>query len=145
MKITSPAFKNNGPIPLKYTCDGENINPALEINDVPQNAESLALIMEDPDATIGTWVHWTIFNILPEIVLIAENSVPEKATQGLTGFGKPGYGGPCPPTGTHRYFFKLYALDSVLNLGLSAKKEDIEKAMKNHILQTAELIGLYKR
>ena len=145
MKISSPAFEANQMIPPKYTCDGENINPPLQIADVPANTKSLILISDDPDAPMGTWVHWTMWNIPPETNEIGENSVPMGAVEGITSFGNKGYGGPCPPSGTHRYFFKLYALDAMLDLSQSAKASDIEKAMKSHILDNSELIGLYKR
>jgi len=145
MKIESPAFKNNEMIPSKYTCDGENINPPLKISGIPENALSLVLIVDDPDAPAKTWVHWTMWNIDPETVEIPENSVPKGAVQGITDFRVPGYGGPCPPSGAHRYFFKLYALDITLNLESSATVGNIEEAMKGHILGSAELIGLYKR
>jgi hypothetical protein len=145
MTITSPAFKNNKHIPAKYTCDGENVNPPLEIKDVPGNAQSLVLISDDPDAPGGTWVHWTVWNIDPKTTEIAENSVPEGAVEGVTDFGKPGYGGPCPPPGTHRYFFKLFALDTKLDLSENTTAKDLEAAMEGHIIEKAELIGLYRR
>lgn len=145
MILTSSAFEHNGPIPSKYTCDGENINPPLKIEDVPEKAESLVLIMEDPDAPMGTWVHWTLWNIDPQIKEIQEDSVPEGAQEGITDFGKPGYGGPCPPSGTHRYFFKLYALDTKLDLPSTTTKDQLEEAIEDHILAQAELIGLYSR
>ncbi len=145
MKISSPAFEANQTIPSKYTCDGENINPPLQIYDVPAGAKSLVLISDDPDAPMGTWVHWTVWNILPETKEIGENSAPVGAVEGMTSFGNNGYGGPCPPSGTHRYFFKLYALDTILDLPQFAKAADVEKAMVGHILDKAELIGLYKR
>ncbi len=112
---------------------------------IPAEAKSLVLIVDDPDAPAGDWVHWTVWNISAKTKTIAENSLPENAAEGFTDFGKPGYGGPCPPTGTHRYFFKLYALDTTLALNSSAKKTDIEKAMEGHILEQAELVGLYQR
>lgn len=145
MKITSPSFAHNQNIPPKYTCDGENINPPLQFSDIPVDAKSLVLISDDPDAPIGTWVHWTIWNIDPETTEIAENNVPAGAIEGTTSFGETGYGGPCPPSGVHRYFFKLYALDTELDLPTSAKKEDLEKAIQQHILASAEVIGLYTR
>lgn len=145
MKITSPAFKNNELIPPKYTCDGENINPSLEFSGVPENAKSLVLIMDDPDAPAGTFIHWIIWNIGPSMPGIKENSVPNEAEEGVTSFGKNGYGGPCPHTGTHHYFFKLYALDAKLDLSPNADKTELEKAMEGHILAQAELIGLYSR
>lgn len=143
--IESPAFENNEMIPSKYTCDEQNINPPLKISGVTEDVKSLVLIMDDPDAPAGTWVHWTIWNISPRTAEIAENTKPESALEGITSFRKPGYGGPCPPSGTHRYFFKLFALDIMLELDQDATAGDIENAMKGHILDSAELIGLYKR
>lgn len=146
MKIESPVFKNNELIPPKYTCDGENINPPLKLDEVPENTKSLVLIVDDPDAPMGTWVHWTIWNINPQTVEISENSCPQGAVEGITDFGIAGYGGPCPPSGTHRYFFKLYALDvSTLDLMSSANASDVRKELKNHILAQAQIIGLYSR
>ncbi|MDP2669233.1 MAG: YbhB/YbcL family Raf kinase inhibitor-like protein [bacterium] len=139
MKIESPAFAEKETIPKKYTCDGDNINPLLKISGVPANAKSMALIVDDPDATRGvTWVHWIILNINPAVREIAENSLPEKATELFTSFDKPGYGGPCPPPGSkpHRYFFKLYALDSEIN-----STEEID----GHTIEKAELMGFYSR
>jgi len=144
MKITSSAFENNQLIPSKYTCDGENINPPLLISDVPTEAQSLVLIMDDPDAPMGTWVHWTLFNIDSKTIEIAEDSVPSGAIQGRTNSAN-NYGGPCPPSGTHRYFFKLYALDTELDLTAEADKAQIEQVMQNHIIDQAELIGRYSR
>lgn len=145
MKLISPAFEHNQPIPSKYTCDGENISPPLIVEAVPENTKSLVLIVDDPDAPMGTWVHWTLWNIAPDTKEIPENSVPAGAVEGMTDFGKPGYGGPCPPSGTHRYFFKLYALNKTLELNSAATKADIEKAMEGFLLGQAELIGLYSR
>lgn len=143
--IESSAFKNNSPIPKKYTCDGKDINPPLAIQNVPNGTRSLALIVDDPDAPVGTWVHWVVWNIDPGTREIGENSVPPGAVQGMNDFRKTTYGGPCPPSGTHRYFFKLYALDAKLDLKSSAVKKDVEKAMKGHILGEAQTMGLYKR
>lgn len=145
MKLSSSAFSQNEIIPKKYTCDGENVNPPLSIADIPKETKSLVLIVDDPDAPKGTWVHWTVFNINPEIKEIAENSIPKDGIEGMTDFGRPGYGGPCPPSGTHRYFFKIYSLDTKLDLKANASKKDLEKAMAGHILAKAELIGLYQR
>lgn len=145
MKISSSAFLNNQEIPKKYTCDGEDVNPPLIIEEIPKNAKSLVLIVDDPDAPVGTWVHWVVFNINPKIKEIKENSVPKEAILGRNDFGKLEYGGPCPPAGTHRYFFKVYALDKVLNLGQGATKMELEKEMRDHILDWGELVGLYKR
>lgn len=145
MKIQSPAFQHNENIPAKYTCDGEGINPPLQFLDVPGNAKSLVLISDDPDAPMGTWVHWTIWNIDTKITEIAENSVPADAVEGTTSFGNVGYGGPCPPSGVHRYFFKLYALDTVLDLPAGANIKELETAIQGHALGNAEFIGLYSR
>ena len=142
MEITSPAFRHNEYIPAKYTCEGKDINPALVISGIPQGAKSLALIMDDPDAPIGVWVHWVVFDI-PVIARIEENSVPGKL--GVTNSGRNNYHGPCPPSGTHRYFFKIHALDTLLGLKEGVSKGQLEKAMQGHILDKAELIGLYKR
>jgi Raf kinase inhibitor-like YbhB/YbcL family protein len=145
MKITSPAFSQNGPIPAKYTCDGNDFSPPLQFSEVPPQAKSLVLICDDPDAPGKTWVHWTAWNIDSKLKEIPEGKVPEGVVQGLTDFGQVGYGGPCPPSGTHRYFFKLYALDTTLDIPYQAKKEDIEKAMKEHTIAQAELVGLYSK
>lgn len=145
MKITSSAFENNTKIPGKYTCDGENVNPPLSIFDVPLNAKSLVLIVDDPDAPSKTWVHWVLYDIDARTREIKENSIPSGVTQGMTDFGNINYGGPCPPLGTHRYFFKLYALDTNLSFPKGVTKQEVERAMQNHILSKAELIGLYGR
>ena len=144
-RISSAAFKPGGPIPSKYTCDGPNVNPPLAFEGVPANAQSLALIMDDPDAPGGTWVHWVAWSIQPDTKAIRENSVPPEATQGVNDFRNTGYGGPCPPSGTHRYFFKLYALNTSLDLGPDTTKAGLEAAMEGHILDKAEMIGLYRR
>lgn len=143
LKITSPAFQHNGSIPSKYACDGENINPALNIEDIPEGTQSLALIMDDPDAPLGTWDHWIVWNIPPTKNKIEENSVP--GTQGANSARKQSYSGPCPPFGTHRYLFKIYALDTKLTLSPNSRKKDLEKAMQGHTLAQGEIIGLYKR
>ncbi len=142
MKLTSPAFSHNQMMPKQFTCQGADFNPAFTIEGIPDGAKSLALIIDDPDAPMGTWVHWVVFNI-PVVPTIDENSVPGK--QGRNDFGKNNYGGPCPPSGTHRYFHKAYALDTVLNLKEGISKKELEKAMQGHILDKAELIGLYKK
>ncbi|MFA6281792.1 MAG: YbhB/YbcL family Raf kinase inhibitor-like protein [Candidatus Omnitrophota bacterium] len=142
MRITCPDFKNNECLPKKFTCDGAKINPALTIENVPEAAKSLALIVDDPDAPAGTFIHWVVFDI-PITNAIDENSIPGK--QGINTAGELNYVSPCPPHGTHRYFFKLYALDTMLNLKEGITKEELESAIKNHILAQAELIGLYKR
>ncbi len=145
LKLSSPSFKHNGSIPVKYTCDGKDINPPLTIENIPSNAKSLALIVDDPDAPAGTWVHWVLWNIGPATKEISENAVPPGALQGINDFRKHDYGGPCPPSGTHRYFFKLYALDVMLSLGPKTNKAELERAMKGHIIVQCELVGLYKR
>jgi len=149
MKITSPVFDEGGQIPSKYTCDGENISPELNIENVPAEAKSLVLIMEDPDVPTfvredGMWDHWVVFNISPDTKSIPEGQEPE-GVQGLTTANKLGYGGPCPPDKEHRYFFMLYALDTVLDEQEGATKEAIRMAMKHHIISKAELVGLYSR
>jgi Raf kinase inhibitor-like YbhB/YbcL family protein len=143
MKVTSPDFQHNGNIPAKFTCQGQDVSPTLEISGVPAHAKSLALIVDDPDAPMGNWDHWIVFNIDPAAKVIQESAVP--GVQGWNDFGRVDWGGPCPPSGTHRYFFKLYALDTMLALKPGAKKKDLEKAMQGHILGKTELIGLYKK
>lgn len=145
MKISSTAFTHNGQIPKKYTCDSSDINPPLKFEGVPANAKSLALIVDDPDAPGGTWVHWVVWNIAPKTTEIKENSALKGAMQGMNDFRKHDYGGPCPPSGTHRYFFKLYALDAVLNISATAGKTALESAIKGHVLAEAQLVGLYER
>ena len=145
MKLTSPAFGNNQFIPSKYTCDGQDINPPLQISGVPEEAKSLVLIVDDPDAPGGTWDHWIVWNINPSISEIKEDEVPEGAVEGLNDFEKHSYGGPCPPSGVHHYHFKLYALSKKLDLESSSRKEDVEKAMEGFILDQTELVGLYQK
>ncbi|MDE2026107.1 MAG: YbhB/YbcL family Raf kinase inhibitor-like protein [Patescibacteria group bacterium] len=145
MNIQSRAFQNGQAIPSIYTCDGENINPPLTISSVPIAAQSLVLIVEDPDSPSGTFTHWLVFNIQPLTSSISENSVPDQAIEGLNDFGQIRYGGPCPGSGTHHYIFKLYALDTTLNLLEGAKKADLINKMQNHILEQAELTGTYKK
>jgi Raf kinase inhibitor-like YbhB/YbcL family protein len=142
MKISSPEFKNEEFIPARFTCDGEDINPPLVFENLPQDTQSLALIVDDPDAPMQTWVHWVLYDI-PVEDGIEENSVPGK--QGTNDFKRKRYGGPCPPIGTHRYFFKLYALDTKLDLDEGTEKGDLERAMEGHILDQAVLIGQYKK
>lgn len=144
MRIVSSVFRNNTKIPSVYTCDGRNVNPPLNFLNVPENAKSLALIMDDPDAPSGTFIHWILYNINPSEKGILENTVLPSALQGKTSRGVAGYVGACPPLGTHRYFFKLYALDSTLDLK-NPDKTELEKKMQGHIIDKAELIGLYSR
>jgi Raf kinase inhibitor-like YbhB/YbcL family protein len=145
LKLTSPVFENNKNIPPKYGCDGENVNPAVQIEGVPSGTKSLALILDDQDAPRGTYVHWILWNIDPAAKEIKENSVPEGAVQGLNDFKKNSYGGPCPPTRPHKYVFKVYALDTRLELGPKSTKADLEKAMEGHLLAQGQLFGVYKR
>ncbi len=145
MKIISSAFEDKQMIPPKYTCDGENINPPLQISNIPTETQSLALIVDDPDAPSGDWIHWLVWNINPAIKLITEDKSPQGAIQGTNDFNKQNYGGPCPPSGIHHYQFKIYALDTLLNLPSSSRKKDLEKAMENHILDKALIVGLYQR
>ncbi|MFO8053009.1 MAG: YbhB/YbcL family Raf kinase inhibitor-like protein [Candidatus Omnitrophota bacterium] len=143
MKISSSAFGHNEMIPRKYSCQGQDISPELIIEDIPEGTKSLALIVDDPDAPMGTWVHWVVYNIPVDKNKIEEGAVPGK--EAINNFGKKSYGGPCPPSGTHRYFFKIYALDGELDLQPEAEKKDLEKAMEGRILDKTELIGLYKK
>ncbi len=145
MKFITPAFAHNGIIPANYTCDGENLHPPLVISDVPAEAKSLALIVDDPDAPQGDFTHWTVWNISPETREMREGSVPEGACEGMTDFGRAGWGGPCPHRGTHRYFFKLYALDTRIDLVSTATKADLVSVMERHILARAEFMGRYAR
>jgi len=149
MKLSSPVFSHEGKIPSKYTCDGENTNPALEFSDIPKNAKSLVLIMEDPDVpehlrADGMWNHWVVFNIPLETKGVGENQEPP-GIEGITTSKKLKYGGPCPPDREHRYFFKLFALDTMLNLPQGSTKEQVLDAIKGHILAEAELMGKYQR
>lgn len=145
LKLTSPVFENNSPLPPRYTCDRENINPPLSIRNVPQGTKSLALLLDDQDAPRGSYVHWIVWNIDPETKDIKEDSVPENAVEGTNDFKKRNYGGPCPPTRAHRYVFKLYALDIRLSLENSSTKAALEKAMKGHILAQTQLLTSYKK
>lgn len=154
VKILSSKFGENEQIPVKYTCDGENINPPLEFQDIPEGTASLVLIVDDPDAPSGDWVHWLVWNIDPNIRKIPENWHENQVVEGMTSFGKPGFGGPCPPaspakrgelSGIHRYFFKLYALDKIADLPATVVKHDLLKAVENHVIAQAQLIGLYSR
>jgi hypothetical protein len=145
MKITSPSFSEDGMIPARFTCNGPNVNPELDISGVPAGAKSLVLIVDDPDAPAGTWNHWLVWNIAPTTAQIAENSIPPGALQGLSDFGSEKYLGPSPPSGTHRYFFRLLALDTKLNLPAGAERPALDKAVHGHVLMTSELMGRYKR
>ncbi len=142
LKVTSPVFNHKGSIPRKYACDGNDVNPPLKIEGLPEGTESLVLIVDDPDAPMGTWDHWVVWNI-PPVSEIEEDSVP--GVEGLNDFRRRSYGGPCPPSGTHRYFFKVYALDTELDLSAGSRKKDVERAMKGHVLARGEIVGLYSR
>jgi Raf kinase inhibitor-like YbhB/YbcL family protein len=143
MEIKSPTFQNKENIPVEYTCDGDNISPELEISDIPENTVSLTLIMDDPDAPVGTFTHWLVWNIPPSKTKIEKGE--SLSPSGTTGFGRIGYGGPCPPSGTHRYYFKLYSLYTNLNLDEGATRQQLEEAMQGHVIEKAELIGTYNR
>ncbi len=146
LSLTSPKFKHMGVIPKKYTCQGEEVNPPLQISGVPQDAKSLALIVIDPDAPMGIMVtHWVIFNLNPTTTEISEGSSIEEGMVGKNMRGKNKYMGPCPPRGTHRYIFKLYALDTLLNLDSKNRKKKVIKAMNGHIIEKTELIGTYSK
>jgi Raf kinase inhibitor-like YbhB/YbcL family protein len=150
MKLTSPAFTEGGMIPAQYTCNGPDISPPLVWEEVPEDTKSLALIVDDPDAPVGTWVHWVLYN-LPASTRELKESItktkvlPDGAMQGTNDFRKIGYNGPCPPGGTHRYFFKLYALDEMIDLNPGARKKDLLDAMKGHILAECQLMGKFSR
>lgn len=144
MKLSSPAFTAGQPIPDKYTCDGQDLIPPLEFSEVPPTAKSLALVMDDPDAPMGTWDHWLVWNIPAKTTRIAEGKAPEGVT-GTNSWNKTTWGGPCPPDREHRYFFRLYALDTTLNLAARARKGELQKAMQGHIVAEAELMGRYDR
>jgi len=142
LNVSSKAFAFNGMIPSRYTCDGQNMNPPLQIDQIPEETKSLAIIADDPDAPNGVWVHWVVWNI-PVTHQIRENEI--HGLEGLNDFGRHHYGGPCPPSGTHRYFFKVYGLDTLLDIPLSTNKDGLEKSMAGHVIAFGELIGLYKR
>jgi hypothetical protein len=144
MNITSSAFQNGGNIPSKFSCDGPNTSPPLQISDIPGGAKSLVLIVDDPDAPSGLFTHWMIWNISPQTTTIAEGNAP-KGVHGTNDFGKSGYGGPCPPSGTHRYYFKVFALDRELDLPAGAKRAQLDAAMKGHVIAQGELMGRYSR
>jgi len=142
LEVTSKSFAENNYIPGQFTCDGENINPELKIGNIPKETKSLVLIVDDPDAPVKTWVHWIVWNIKPT-GLIAQNSIPGQ--EGMNDFGKKHYGGPCPPSGTHRYFFKVFALDRLIDLNSESNKIQLEKAMTPHVIGFGQLIGLYQK
>jgi Raf kinase inhibitor-like YbhB/YbcL family protein len=145
MKISTTAFSERRPIPERFTADGKNINPSLSISGVPREAKSLALIVDDPDAPMGTWNHWLVWNIKPGTTVIKEDSAPAGAAIGRNDAGTAKYVGPSPPRGTHRYYFRLYALDQTLDLPAGSFRPALEDAMQNHIVAKAELLGRYAR
>lgn len=154
MELYSPAFAQGGEIPMKYTCEGRDVSPPLSWKGVPEGAESLALIVDDPDAPDPanprmTWVHWVVYNIPPDAEGLPEDAgsgrLPPGAEDGINDWNRTGYGGPCPPIGRHRYFFKLYALDTRLSFPGPPTKRDLEAAMKGHVLDRAELVGTYQK
>jgi len=150
LTITSSAFEPNESIPSQYTCDGEDLSPPLSWSNTPADTRSFVLICDDPDAPMGTWVHWVLYDIPAEVRSLEENIpadavLPNGAMHGMTDFRRLGYGGPCPPSGTHRYFFKLYALDTVLGQEPGLRKDDVLTAIEGHVLEKSELVGTYKR
>ncbi len=149
-ELISSAFSGGEAIPRRYTCDGEDLSPALAWEDAPEGVASFALIMDDPDAPVGTWVHWVLFNIPGTARSLEEGMAPDAqladgSRHGSNSWGRLGYGGPCPPSGIHRYFFKLYALDEALDLEPGASKEDLLEAIQGHVLAQTELMGTYSR
>jgi len=151
LEVKSPDFASGGTIPKRFTCEGADLSPALEWSAPPSGTESFALIADDPDAPAGTWVHWVAFDLPPTLRSLPQavpkkEQLPDGTRQGQNDFGKTGYGGPCPPPGkVHRYFFKIYALDTKLNLPSRATKKDVERAMQNHVLAQGEYVGRYSR
>lgn len=145
MNLTSPVFSDNGSIPAVFTCDGDNTSPPLEIRDVPAETKSLALVVDDPDAPAGIWIHWLVWNIDPATTSIAAGSPPPGAAEGKTSFGTTGYGGPCPPSGPHHYRFTLYALDQTIILPSDSTIDQLTTALQDHTLATTRLTGLYSR
>jgi len=150
MIVESSVFSNFQAIPPRYTCDGNDVSPPLRWKNIPDKTKSIAVVCDDPDAPMGTWVHWVCYDIAPTCDSLDENipiadSLPRGGKQGMNDFGKFGYGGPCPPSGIHRYFFKVYALDIVLGLPAGKSKKELEKAMKGHIVGQGELVGKYSR
>lgn len=143
MTVTSPDFSPGEPIPSRCSYKGGNLSPTLQIEQIPKQALSLALIVDDPDAPAGLWTHWTLWNVSPSTSVIPENSVPVSSCQGRNSFGNSRYDGPAPPSGTHRYFFKIYALDALLKLPSGASRKQLDEAMKSHVLGMAEMYGTY--
>lgn len=144
MRISSPAFEENQMIPAIYTCDSDNVNPPLIISDIPEEAQSLAIIMDDPDAPGGTFTHWLMWNIPPQTKMIEENDWPQGAEQGINDGRDLGYMGPCPPTGIHHYHFRIYALSKRLDLKGEINRKELEREIENNLIEKAELVGIYK-
>jgi Raf kinase inhibitor-like YbhB/YbcL family protein len=142
LQVVCLAFRDGGLIPARYTCEGEDINPSLLIKNVPPEAQSLVVIVDDPDAPKETWLHWLVWNV-PVVDHIGEDEVPGE--QGVNDFGRIGYGGPCPPSGTHRYFFRVYALNDTIDREVGSNRQQVEDAMQGHILAYGELVGLYRK
>jgi Raf kinase inhibitor-like YbhB/YbcL family protein len=150
IKLQSTAFEDGELIPSKYTCDGKNISPPLKWENIPEETQSIAIICDDPDAPMGIWVHWIIFNLPPETSRLEENfpddeTFPDGTRQGINDFGAVGYGGPCPPAGSHRYFFKIYALDMLVSLVTVVDKQTLLETIDGHIIAHGQLIGRYHR
>lgn len=145
MKLTSPAFENYQKIPALYTCDGKKIHPPFAISGIPDGTKSLVLIVDDPDAPTGIFTHWVIWNIHPDTVLIEEGKIPSESQEGTNSAGSIGFVPPCPPSGRHRYFFTLYALDAKLGIDGKAVKTDVEKAIAGHVIVQSLLVGVYSR
>lgn len=145
IQISSFAFSDGKLIPFRYTCEGENVNPPLNIMDAPEKTQSLVLIVDDPDASWGAWSHWLVWNVDPLVNQIGENDLPKGAVVGTNDYLENAYSGPCPPSGTHRYFFKVFALDTKLDLSPGTTREELMKAMKGHILDQGKLTGKYKK
>jgi Raf kinase inhibitor-like YbhB/YbcL family protein len=145
MKITSSAFQEDGTIPEKFSKNGQNVSPELWIDGVPAEAKSLALIVDDPDAPAGLFTHWLVWNIGPKMTQIAEGTAPSGAVQGKSDFGEIGYGGPQPPSGTHRYYFRVFALDRMLDLKPGAKRREVDVAMKGRVIAQGQLMGRYSK
>ena len=150
MILSSTAFADGEAVPQRYTCDGQDVSPPLAWRDAPAGTQTFALVVDDPDAPKGTWVHWVVFNLPASVSRLPENAsgpgaLPAGATEGINGWGRPGYGGPCPPSGTHRYYFRLFALDGALDLGPDATSADVARAREGHVLAEATLMGRYTR
>ncbi len=145
IQIYSSAFLQGEDIPKKFTCRGDNVNPPLSFDRIPESAKSLVLIVDDPDAPMGVWTHWLVWNIDPKADHINEHTVPDHAVSGTNDFGTESYGGPCPPFGTHHYYFRLYALDTVLSLPKGSKRKELEKVIQGHVLEQGELMGIFSK